>query len=61
MKYAVELLVLLLLSLGIGLLFPSFLRASKIEIRSISEFVITSVAAFALLSCVYFAYLKQKK
>ena len=61
MKYTVELLVILLLSIGLAVLLPGFMRDSKtIVISSLSEFIMTSVGAFVLLSLAYFAYKKAK-
>jgi hypothetical protein len=59
MKYTVELLVILLLSIGFAVLLPGFMLGSKtIVFHSLSELIITSTGAFVLLSLAYFAFKK---
>lgn len=61
MKFALELLVILFLSIGLAVLIPGFMLASKtIVFRSISELIITSLGAFVLLSLAYFAFKKPR-
>ena len=59
MKYAVELLVILVLSTGLALLLPGFMLGSKtIVFHNLSELIITSIGVFVLLSLAYFAFKK---
>jgi hypothetical protein len=59
MKYKIELLVLLAISIGIALILPSFLAESKtIVVKSIFEFVVATLVIFTALILVFFCIQK---
>lgn len=61
MKYKIDLIIILIISIGLAVLMPGFMLESKtIIFKGITEFSITSIMAFIALSLLYFSF-KNKK